>query len=360
MNLENLRKKIDDVDTRIVELIGERIRIAEEIGRGKKAQGKLIEDKERENWVLENIKNIVQDKKINISQEDIEDIYRRIITACKSIEGVEVAFQGEIGAYSEEAAFQFFGSSIQIRPRETLEDVFKMVEDGGVQFGAVPIENSLEGSISRVYDLLLDSTLRVCGEIELRVIHCLIASSGAGLDTIKRVYSHPQALAQCRNFLKHLNAELIPTYDTAGSVKMIKESGMPDSAAIASARAAEIYGMNVIAQEIEDNPNNFTRFFILSRDDSPPSGSDKTSIVFSAKDRPGVLYEVLGEFTRRNINLTKLESRPTRQKPWQYNFYLDFEGHREGKPAREALENLEKISIFLKILGSYPKAKRRL
>jgi len=246
MNLEDLRKKIDDVDARIVALIAERVRIAEEIGRGKREQNKLIEDKGREYQVLENVKSIARDK--NISQEDIEGIYNRIIAACKSIEGVEVAFQGEIGAYSEEAAFQFFGSSIQIKPRETLEEVFKVVEEGGVGFGVVPVENSLEGSISRVYDLLLDSTLRVCGEIELRVIHCLIASPGAGLDTIKRVYSHPQALAQCRNFLKHLNVELIPTYDTAGSVKMIKESGMPDSAAIAGARAAEIYGMKVIAQ----------------------------------------------------------------------------------------------------------------
>lgn len=357
MNLEDLRKKIDDVDARIVALIAERVRIAEEIGRGKREQNKLIEDKGREYQVLENVKSIARDK--NISQEDIEGIYNRIIAACKSIEGVEVAFQGEIGAYSEEAAFQFFGSSIQIRPRETLEEVFKVVEEGGVEFGVVPVENSLEGSISRVYDLLLDSTLRVCGEIELRVIHCLIASPGAGLDTIKRVYSHPQALAQCRNFLKHLNCELIPTYDTAGSVKMIKEKGMPDSAAIAGARAAEIYGMKVIAQEIEDNPNNFTRFFILAKEDSPPSGNDKTSIVFSAKDRPGAMHEALGEFARRKVNLTKIESRPTRQKPWQYNFYLDFEGHRQDKPAREALEGLERISIFVKVLGSYPKAKRK-
>ena len=359
MNLEDLRKKIDEVDARIVELIGERVRIAEEIGRGKKAQGKLIEDREREHRVLENVRSVVQGKKINISQEDIENIYRRIIAACKSIEEAEVAFQGEVGAYSEEAAFQFFGSSIQIRPRETLEEVFKAVEEEGVQFGVVPVENSLEGSISRVYDLMLDSALRVCGEIELRVIHCLIASPGAGLDTIKRVYSHPQALAQCRNFLKHLNAELIPTYDTAGSVKMIKEEGLADSAAIASARAAEIYGMKIIAREIEDNPNNFTRFFILSREDSPPSGNDKTSVVFSVKNRPGALYGALDEFARRNINLAKLESRPTRQKPWQYNFYLDFEGHRGDRPAQEALENLEKISIFVKVLGSYPRAKRR-
>jgi len=358
MNLEDLRKKIDGVDSGIVELIGERIRIAEEIGRRKKEGNKSIEDRERENQVLESVKHIVREKNMGISEESIENIYQRIIEACKSVEGVEVAFQGEVGAYSEEAVFQFFGPSIQIKPCESLEEVFKVVERGGVEFGVVPVENSLEGIISRVYDLLLDSSLRVCGEIELRVIHCLIADPGAGLDTIKRVYSHPQALAQCRSFLKHLNAELIPTYDTAGSVKMIKESGIADSAAIASARAAEIYGMKVIAQGIEDNPNNFTRFFILSKKDSPPSGNDKTSIVFSEKDKPGMLYAALGEFARRNINLTKLESRPTRQKPWQYNFYLDFEGHRQDKPAREALSNLEGMSIFSKVLGSYPKAKK--
>ena len=359
MNLEDLRRQIDEIDARIVEFIGERIRIADEIGRGKKAAGKLIEDKERELKVLENVKRIVREKKIDISQEDMGSIYQRIIEACKNIEGVEVAFQGEVGAYSEEAAFQFFGSSIQIRPRETLEEVFKAVEEGGAQFGVVPVENSLEGSISRAYDLMLDSNLMACGETELRVIHCLIASPGAGLDTVKRVYSHPQALGQCRNFLKHLNAELIPTYDTAGSVKMLKEKGLSDSAAIASVRAAEIYGMKIVARGIEDNPNNFTRFFILSREDSPPTGNDKTSIVFSTKDKPGTLYDALGEFARRKINLTKLESRPTRQKPWQYNFYLDFEGHREDRQAREALESLEKISIFVKVLGSYPRAKRK-
>ncbi|MFC1980999.1 prephenate dehydratase [Chloroflexota bacterium] len=355
MNLEDLRKRIDEVDARIVELIGDRLRIVEEIGREKKEQNKLIEDREREYRVLEAVKNIARHK--NLNQDAIESIYRQIIAASKKLEGTEVAFQGEIGAYSEEAVFRFFGPSIQIRPRESLEEVFKIVEGGEVQFGVVPIENSLEGIISRVYDLLLDSALKVCGEIELRVVHCLIAAPGAGLDTIKKVYSHPQALAQCRSFLKHLNCELIPTYDTAGSVKMIKEKGMTYSAAIAGARAAEIYGMNIIAQEIEDNPHNFTRFFILSREDSPPSGNDKTSIVFSAKDRPGALYESLKEFASRNINLTKLESRPTRQKPWEYNFYLDFEGHRQDKSAQEALESLGKTSVFVKVLGSYPKAR---
>ena len=355
MSLEELRGKIDETDTNIVKLISERIRIAQEIGEEKKKRGKQIDDKEREKGVLENIKSLARDE--NISQEVIERIYREIVTACKRTQGKEVAFQGEVGAYSEEAAFQFFGSSITTNPRESLDDVFKVVEQDDVQFGIVPVENSLEGSISRVYDLLLDSSLKVCGEIELRVSHCLIASPEARLDLIKRVYSHPQALAQCKTFLKHLGCELTPTYDTAGSVKMIKEKGITDGGAIASARAAEIYEMKIIASEIEDAPNNFTRFFILSKEDSPPSGNDKTSIVFSVKHRPRALSEFLKEFAARNINLTKIESRPTRQKPWEYNFYLDFEGHREDKVPREVLENLDRTSLFLKILGSYPKAK---
>jgi chorismate mutase/prephenate dehydratase len=354
MRLEDLRKKIDETDAEIVKLIGDRIRIAEEIGEEKKKQGKQIEDWEREHKVLENVRGVAQDA--NISQEDIESIYRQVLTASRRIQG-GVAFQGEIGAYSEEAAFRFFSSSIQTKPCESLDEVFKSVEHGEVNFGIVPIENSLEGSISRVYDLLLDSTLRVCGELELRIVHCLIANPGVRLDLIKKVYSHPQALGQCQAFLKHLDCELIPTYDTAGSVKIIKEKGIMNGAAIASARAAEIYGMKIITTEIEDNQNNFTRFFILARQDSPPSGKDKTSVVFSVRHKPGALFEFLKELSHRNINLTKIESRPTRQKPWEYNFYLDFEGHREDEAPREALENLKNYSIFVKVLGSYPKAK---
>ena len=355
MSLEDLRRKIDEADTKIVQLIAERIRIAQEIGKEKKRQRTQIEDIEREREVLENVRRIAREK--NLNQEEIEDIYKQIVTVSKRRQGIVVAFQGEIGAYSEEAALHFFGPSIQVKPCESLDDVFKAVEQDEVQFGVVPIENSLEGSISQVYDLLLDSSLKVCGETELRVVHCLIASQETRLDLIKRVYSHPQALGQCQAFLRHLDCELIPTYDTAGSVKMIKEEKITDGGAVASARAAEIYGMKVIAKEIEDNPNNFTRFFILSKQDSPPSGNDKTSIVFSVKHKPGALYEFLKEFAVRNINLAKIESRPTRQKPWEYNFYLDFEGHREDKAPREALENLEGISLFIKVLGSYPKAK---
>ncbi len=357
MNLEELRKKIDETDAKIVQLIAERIRMAEEIGGRKREEKKQIGDNERERMILEKVRSLARQERV--SQEDIEGIYKQIIAACKRIQGVGVAFQGEVGAYSEEAVLRFFDSSVQTKPFESLDDVFKAVQEEQVSFGIVPVENSLEGSISRVYDLLLESDVKVCGEIELRVSHCLIANPGSRLDMVKKVYSHPQALAQCLRFLKQLGCELVPTYDTAGSVKMIKEKRIMDGAAIASVRAAEIYGMEVLVKEIEDNPKNFTRFFVLSKQDSPPSGSDKTSIVFSVKHRPGALDTALKEFAARNINLTKIESRPTKQKPWEYNFYLDFEGHREDKTLREAMENLDKVALFVKVLGSYPKAKTK-
>ncbi|MFC1987841.1 prephenate dehydratase [Chloroflexota bacterium] len=355
MSLEELRGEIDKADSQIVRLIAERIRIAREIGGEKKKQGQQIEDIAREQIVLAKVRELAKAEAIN--QEDIEGIYRQIFNLSKSVEEISVAFQGERGAYSEEAAFNFFGPTTQAKPCESLNDVFKAVEQDRVQFGIAAVENSIEGSISQTYDLLLDSSLKVCGEIELRIMHCLIGSTKTKLDSIKRVYSHPQALGQCQAFLNHLGCELVPTYDTAGSVKMLKEKEIIDSAAIASSRAAEIYGMKIIAREIADNPNNFTRFFILAKQDSPPSGNDKTSVVFSVKHRPGALYEFLEKLASKNINLTKIESRPTRQKAWEYNFYLDFEGHREGRAAQEVLKKLEEISLFVKVLGSYPKAK---
>jgi chorismate mutase/prephenate dehydratase len=358
MNLEELRKKIDETDDRIVRLIAERIKIAEEVGEEKKKQGKQIEDLSREQIVLKNVKDIAKKEKLNPG--DIESIYRQIIAVSKNMEGMVVAFQGERGAYSEEAAFQFFGSSVQVKPCESVDDVFIAVDKEETQFGIVPIENSLEGSINRTYDMFLESSLKVCGETRLRVVHCLIAGPGMSLDSVKKVYSHPQALGQCQAFLGHLSCELVPTYDTAGSVKMIKEEGLAGSAAVASARAAEIYEMQILARGIEDNSNNFTRFFILAKQDVPQTGEDKTSIVFSVKHEPGSLYRFLKILSSSGINLTKIESRPTRQKPWEYNFYLDFEGHREDGKVRQTLRDMEKAALFLKVLGSYPAAKEKL
>ncbi|MEM3731697.1 MAG: prephenate dehydratase [Candidatus Bathyarchaeia archaeon] len=266
---------------------------------------------------------------------------------------MRVAFQGEIGAYSKSAVYAYFGPSVEVKPCRYLLDVFKFVENGAADFGVVPIENSIEGSVTQTYDLFLEYDLKVCGEVIIKIVHCLIAPEGTKLNEIKTVYSHPQALAQCRNFLEKLNCRVIPSFDTAGSVKMIKEEGLSGAAAIASERAAKIYGMGILARDIGDSPNNYTRFFVLSKVDGPYTGRDKTSIMFSIKSYPGSLYRVLSEFAARNINLTKIESRPTKQTPWEYNFYVDFEGHRTEKHCQEALEAIKGKTNFIKVLGSY-------
>jgi chorismate mutase / prephenate dehydratase len=355
MSLDELRHRIDLLDENIVKLLAERLAVAEVIGHEKAAGSVSPVDSGRERKVLDHAIKVASAG--GMTADEVTEIYRGVIRLARERQEVSVAFQGEAGAYSEAAALTYFGQRAVTKPCESLEDVFKEVESGGVQFGMIPIENSIEGSISRSYDLLLESKLQVSGEINLRVNHCLIGNPGATLDSIKRVYSHPQALGQTGHFLRQLHFELIPTYDTAGSVKMIKEQGILDGAAVASERAAAIYGMKILARDIMDNPNNFTRFFTLGRHDAPPSRHDKTSVVFAVKHKPGALYEFLCILAERKINLTKIESRPTRKKAWEYNFYLDFEGHREDKNIRTALPALEEQTLFFKILGSYPKAK---
>ena len=271
---------------------------------------------------------------------------------------LRIAFQGELGAYSEMAVYSFFGQSVNVKPCKIFDYVFESVKTGDVDHGVVPIENSIEGSVNRTYDLFLEYNLKVCGEIIIRISHCFIAHKGTQLDQIKTVYSHPQALAQCRKFLEEHKLRAISTFDTAGSVKMIKEENMMDAAAIASERAAQIYDMTILEKEIEDTKNNSTRFFVLDTKDSPYSGQDKTSIIFAAKSVPGALYKVLKEFADRNINLTKIESRPTKSTPWEYHFYLDFEGHRTETKCQQALNSIKDKTIFVKILGSYKAAKK--
>ena len=271
-----------------------------------------------------------------------------------------VAFQGEPGAYSESAVFQFFGSKAQAKPCRDFRDVFENVKNQEVSAGVVPVENSLEGSINQNYDLFFSYDLKVCGEVIVKIAHCLIVNPGTTMDQIKAVYSHTQALAQCRSYLEKTKWEIIPTYDTAGSVKIIKEQKLKNAAAIASQRAAELHSMQILARDIADNKENYTRFFVLSKEDSTPTGKDKTSIIFSAKHEPGSLYNALSEFAKRKINLTRIESRPTKKTAWEYNFFLDFEGHRTEPQCAEALKALEKYAIFIKILGSYPKASKTI
>jgi chorismate mutase/prephenate dehydratase len=357
MSLEELRAQIDACDEKLVALIAERLRLAAAVGKEKDRDARPVVDLEREAEVMAHVKQ--QAARDGLDSVSLEAVYRQIIRLARGMQAARVAFQGEPGAYSQQAALSFFGPGSRTIPLEELEDVFAAVSSGETGYGVVPVENSLEGSISRTYDLLLESDLKVTGEIELRVSHCLIANPGATLDSIRKVYSHPQALGQSQAFLRHMGWQIIPTYDTAGSVKMIKEKGIADGAAIASAEAARLYGMNVLSCSLEDNPNNYTRFFILAAQDAPPSGSDKTSLVFSVKHQPGALYGLLGEMARYGLNLTKIETRPTRHTPWEYNFYLDFEGHRLEPRVQEALGTLEQYATFIKVLGSYPKASRK-
>lgn len=275
-------------------------------------------------------------------------------------EVTEVAFQGERGAYSEVAALKFFGEKIQTFPYRDLKDVILAVEKNRAHFGILPVENSIEGSIGQTYDLLLKSNLKITGEEILRISHCLISNKKTSLKSIKQVFSHPQALGQCRKFLEKLKCEIIPTYDTAGSVKMIKEKKIRNSAAIASERAARIYGMKILKKGIETNKKNFTRFFIISKKTATKTGKDKTSVVFSTKHVPGALFKALEGFAKNKINLTKIESRPIPGKPWEYHFYLDFEGNVGKKRVLHALTILKKVSLFMRILGSYPQSKNAL
>ncbi len=268
---------------------------------------------------------------------------------------MKVTYQGETGAYSEMAVFKFFGSKAEPSPCKDFRDVFESVKTGAAPNGVVPIENSIEGSVNQNYDLFLSYDLKVCGEVAVKLAHVLIANPQTKIEDIETVYSHPQALAQCRSYLERQRWEIIPAYDTAGSVKIIKEKQLYNAAAIASEKAADMYGMKILARDIADNLTNYTRFLVLAHEDAAPTGDDKTSIIFQTKHAPGALYHALGEFASRNINLTRIESRPTKTTAWQYNFYLDFEGHRTEKRCAEALQALEKYATFVKILGSYPR-----
>ncbi len=268
-----------------------------------------------------------------------------------------VAFQGEDGAYSQEAIFKIFGPETKTLPCRTFEDIFLAVENGKAESGLLPIENSTAGAINQSYDLLLDHDLKISGEIIFRVRHALLAAKGATIENIRRVYSHPQALAQCEQFIASRGWEAVAVYDTAGAARQLAASGESDAAAIASETAARLYALQILATGVEDLSNNLTRFFVIGNSELPRSEKSKTSIVFATANVPGALYDCLGYLALRGINLTKLESRPDRRNPWHYLFYLDFEGYREDSPCRDMLNDLQNKSSFLKVLGSYPAAE---
>ena len=265
---------------------------------------------------------------------------------------MKVAFQGEPGAYSEQAVFNYFGE-VETQPCESFDVVFDSVVSDACDFGMIAIENSLAGSIHQNYDLLLRHDLHIVGEYPLRVQHCLIALPGVKKDELKKAISHPQALGQCAAYLRGLGIKAESVYDTAGSVKMLKESGARDTAAIASRRAAEIYGMQILEEGIEDNPENYTRFLAIARQAIQPEGEAKTSIVFTLKNQPGALFKALSVFALRDIDLTKIESRPLQGKPWEYLFYIDFIGATHEEKAQKALDHLSEYALMLRVLGSY-------
>ena len=266
-----------------------------------------------------------------------------------------VSFQGERGAYSEAAARLFFDDDIKTVPLATFREVLENTTKEQTEYAVLPVENSLEGSVGESYDLLYSTPLNAIGEIYHRIEHCLIGKGN--LDEIDTVYSHPQALGQCRRFIEQHNMKTIPTYDTAGSVKIVKELDKKKYACIASKAASEIYNMPIIMENIADNLNNYTRFLVMSKKKSSKTGNDKTSIIFSIKHEPGSLFRIIQNFYENSINLTKIESRPTKENAWEYNFYVDFEGHEKDSQVVEILDKIKKDTLFMKILGSYPSAK---
>ena len=271
------------------------------------------------------------------------------------------AYQGEPGAYSEQAVFDLFGPQAQPQPRPTFEAVFDAVAAGECEVGVVPVENSLAGSVHRNYDLLMRHTLNIVGETIVRVSHNLIALPGVQLSEIKRVYSHWQALDQCEQSISRLlpGVERVQVYDTAGSVKMLAQEGRRDTAAIASSRAAALYHLPILKTEMEDDTTNYTRFVVLSRQavEIPPATPCKTSIVFATRNAPGSLFRALAVFSLRDIDLTKIESRPLQGSPWEYLFYLDFLGHQNDAVCARALDHLREQATILRVLGSYARAK---
>ena len=267
---------------------------------------------------------------------------------------LSVAFQGERGAFGDEAARAYFGKQTAAVPCKSFVDVFRAVAAGEVEHGLVPVENSQSGSINEVYDLLRQHDLFVIGEISHAVNQCLLCLPGQQLGDIRRVISHPQALAQCDAYLRELNVEVVATYDTAGSAKMVREENLLNVAAIASAGAAELYELEILAPNIQTIKDNYTRFIALGREPAPRrDGAAKTMLVMATAHQPGSLHKCLGVLAEKNINLLKLESRPSRNRVWEYVFYLDFEGHRDDPLVRSALADLAGYTTFCKILGSF-------
>jgi prephenate dehydratase len=356
------RKKIDLLDRQILDLLKERLSTAEEIGKIKKDMGKEIVDDERERLIYKKLEMLSDE--YGLDARSIRRIFFEIISMGRSRQkdaqkevpasdyDGKILFQGEPGAYSEAALLKAFPKAEPI-PKKSFHGVFEALESGEAEVALLPIENSTEGSVSPVYDLLGSTDAKAFQEVFLRIEHCLL-STGSGEK--KRVYSHPQALEQCRTYIVKNRLEPVPFYDTAGAARHISMDDEDGSCAIASALAAEHYGLEVTDSNIEDNPNNTTRFLALSRNARckyEPSGRYKTSLIFAIRHEPGSLFNSLKAFSDEGINMTKIESRPTKSTPWEYLFFLDIEGHLDSAPVKRAVARLLENTIFLKDIGSY-------
>ncbi|HNX81826.1 MAG TPA: prephenate dehydratase [Candidatus Omnitrophota bacterium] len=350
MSLEKLRKQIDALDKRIISLLGERAAITVSVAHQKIKTGKSIYAPERERQVLDKIKIL---NKGPLTNEGLEAIYREIMSSSLALEKpLRIAFMGPEASFSNLAALKRFGSQVQYAACESISDVFLEVERDACDYGVVPVENSIEGAVSYTLDMFMDSDLKICSQIILNVSHNLLAKCPK--ENIKRVYSNPNVLGQCRLWLQHNlpGVELIEVSSTTKAAQFAsREKG---SASISSVLAARKYDLHIIDRDIEDSPHNITRFFVIGKDIAGRTGNDKTSIMFSVKDKIGALHDILLPFKKYAINLSKIESRPSKKKAWEYYFYVDLIGHCQDGKVKKAIALLENKCRFMKVLGSYP------
>jgi chorismate mutase/prephenate dehydratase len=350
MSLEEIRKKIDHIDTEIIRLLNERARAAMEIGKIKDQANAHIYAPAREKQIFD---KITLKNPGPLSNDALKSIYKEIISASRSLEKpLTVTYLGPRATFTHLAAQQKFGSSTTYLPARTISDVFNDVQKGRADYGVVPIENSTDGIVSYTLDMFMESDLKIFSEVMLEVSQNLMSRSQ--LQDIKKVYSHPQALGQCRKWLEANlpQAELIATSSTTQAAELAEKDA--DAAAIANELASEIYHLNLLVRRIEDSPNNFTRFLVIGHSMAERGEHDKTSVMFSIKHQAGALSEVLKRFSLHRINLTRIESRPSRQRAWEYVFFVDLEGHIDDLPVAQALAEAAECCIFLKSLGSYP------
>lgn len=350
MNLKTLRKQIDSLDAHIVNDLDKRLEITLKIRNIKKKLGKGIYSPEREYEVLQKLK---MTKRSLLPDSALEAIYREVMSSALALEKpLRIAYLGPEATFTHLAALKRFGEQLDYVPCGSISDVFKEVERGNANYGVVPIENSIEGAVTHTMDMLIDSDLKICAQIVMNVSHNLLSKYPK--ERIARIYSNPQVFAQCRMWLQQNfpKAELIDAASTTRAAQIAQKE--KNSACIASILAAEVYKLKVIARNIEDSPNNITRFLVIGTSGASPTGNDKTSLVFSIKDSVGALHDMLVPFKKYRINLTKIESRPSKKKAWDYYFFLDLEGHIRDKKVSLALKELEHNAKYLKIVGSYP------